>query len=124
MMTQLLLISAAGGAGAMLRFVADEFLFTKTSKRWRLPLAQISVNATGSFLAGLVAGLAVSALSEPVATVILTGFLGGFTTLSAASVHTARLVRARKWVPAMVVGAGQLILSVAAAFLGASLTFE
>lgn len=128
MLIQVIFISLAGGMGAMLRFFGDQLLLTKTSARWKLPLSQMFVNATGSCAAGFVASLAVSALPGSVSPIILTGFLGGFTTLSAASLETAIRVRNRAWGAATVIGVGQLILCIAAAFfgaaLGSSLTFE
>jgi len=46
------------------------------------------------------------------------GLLGGYTTFSTASVETVRLLQERRYVPALVVGLGMLVASVAAAGLG------
>ena len=46
------------------------------------------------------------------------GLLGGYTTFSTASVETVRLLQQRRYLPALAVGLGMLVASVAAAGLG------
>jgi CrcB protein len=53
--------------------------------------------------------------------VLGTGFLGGYTTFSTASVEAARLLRAGEGVRAAVQAGGMLVLSVAASWLGLAL---
>lgn len=111
------LIVLAGGLGSALRLVVD----TAVTARWSrgVPLGTVVVNVSGSFLIGLVAGVAASSLvSIEVVAVLATGLLGGYTTFSTASVEVARLVRARRpWIAAAY-AVGLLASAVLAAALG------
>lgn len=82
------LVSVAGGVGALARFAADGWLqrYAKTS----LPAGTLTINLIGSLLLGFLHGY------EPAGTIWLallgTGFCGGFTTFSTASVESVRLL--------------------------------
>lgn len=85
------LMAVAGGLGAAARFVVDGFIGSRT--RMALPVGTILINLSGSLLLGIVAGLVLNdRLSADTMMVVGTGFLGGFTTFSAASVETVRLI--------------------------------
>jgi CrcB protein len=87
-----LALALAGGLGAGTRFVLDGVVGRSVSTAF--PLGTVLINISGSFLLGIVAGLAVTgAVPQPVALVAGTGFLGGYTTFSTASVEAVRLVR-------------------------------
>lgn len=90
-------VALAGGVGALTRFVVDSRL--SRVPPGRLPLGTIVINVTGSFLLSLVTGWWVfHSGSDELATILGTGFLGGYTTFSTASVEGARLARAgRPW---------------------------
>jgi len=109
-------IALAGGLGAVARLVLDGAIQARLST---FPLGTLLVNLSGSFLLGLVVGLGAAAvLPEPVQVVVGTGFLGGYTTFSTASVETVRLLRDRRPEAAVAHGFGMLLGSVVLAALG------
>lgn len=94
-----LLIFLAGGAGALLRFWVDGVI----SSRWKgsIPLATFFINASGSFVLGLLTGLLSSwtgstagedsfVITENIALVAGAGLLGGYTTFSTAMIEAVR----------------------------------
>jgi fluoride exporter len=112
-----LALSAAGGIGAACRLVVDGFV--KARVRMSYPLGTTIINVTGSFLLGLVTGLALAhALPQEWRLILGTGFLGGYTTFSTASFETVRLAQDGRWGPALANGFGMLAGSVLAAGLG------
>lgn len=107
----------AGGVGAALRFVVDDGL--RAVARTRFPLGTAVINVSGSFVLGIVAGLALGRLLPPEwATVLGIGLLGGYTTFSTTSVETVRLVMARQHRLAAANAVGVLVAGVLAALLG------
>ncbi|MGI3781652.1 MAG: fluoride efflux transporter CrcB [Janthinobacterium lividum] len=112
-----LLLALAGGLGAVARFVLDG---TVTAVRdWGYPVGTTVINLTGSFLLGLLSGLAAGAVLPGSALVVLgTGFLGGYTTFSTAAYETVRLVEQQRWGAALVHGLGQVLVATALAALG------
>ncbi|MGO4534986.1 fluoride efflux transporter CrcB [Leifsonia sp. 2MCAF36] len=118
-MTALLVVAvaAAGGVGAVTRLVFDGAL--RSWLRAGFPIGTTIINVTGSFLLGLVTGLAlVHGLPPEWRAVLGTGFLGGYTTFSTASYETVRLAQQRRYRAALVNGVGMLALALAAAGLG------
>ena len=74
-------IAGASGLGAVARWGLDRAVVRGDPKR--APLGTFVVNASGSFVAGALAGLAASGVvPDPVRTVVAVGFLGSFTTFS------------------------------------------
>jgi fluoride exporter len=59
-----------------------------------------------------------SIVSPDVSTVVRAGFLGGYTTFSAASLVTIRLVEQRRWTAALASSLGMVLGASAAAALG------
>lgn len=123
-----LLVALAGGFGAMVRFGLDSLV----SARWPapLPVGTVIINVTGSLLLGLLTGWALTqaalaatedTFSVPLA-ILGTGFLGGYTTFSSASVEAARLIRSGRGLGASIHAVGMLVLGFAAAALGLWLT--
>lgn len=111
------LVALAGGAGAAARLLLDGAIRTRT--HGRLPLGTITINLTGSLALGLLTGLAGGGLLPPQWHLVLgTGFLGGYTTFSSASLETVRLLQERAWVPAVVNGVGVVAAGTALAGLG------
>jgi hypothetical protein len=65
------------------------------------PVGTTVINVTGSFLLGLLGGLALQhGLPTSWHLVLGTGFLGGYTTFITASVETVRLLQDRRWLAA------------------------
>jgi CrcB protein len=112
----LLLLAVAGGVGSALRFLVDGMLREVVGTR--LPWGTAVINVSGSFLLGLLTGLATHGLPVEVLAVLGTGLLGGYTTFSTASVETVRLLQQRRYAASLLYGGGVLVLSVAAALLG------
>ncbi|GAB2757355.1 fluoride efflux transporter FluC [Sinomonas soli] len=111
-----LLLGAAGGLGAVARYVLD----TAVSRRikGRLPFATIGINVTGSFALGLVTGAVLAGADPALQAVLGTGFLGGYTTFSTASYQSVSLALSGRWAAAIVNGVGTMALCLAAALLG------
>ncbi|SFN42751.1 fluoride efflux transporter FluC [Mycetocola miduiensis] len=107
-----LAVALAGGVGAAARFMLDGVMQSRATS---YPLGTLVINISGSFLLGLATGLALSAALPPEAvTIVGSGFLGGYTTFSTASVESVRLIAARRYGAAFVGSVGMLVLSVAA----------
>lgn len=118
-MTPLLVlaVAVAGGLGAVARLVLDGV--TRSLVRVRFPLGTTVINVAGSFLLGLVTGLALAhGLPAEWRAILGTGFLGGFTTFSTASYETVRLAQQHRYRAALFNGLGMLLLALAAAALG------
>lgn len=115
-----LLLSIAGGVGAVLRFIVDGLV--RSALGARLPWGTALINVTGSFLLGLLTGLVTRGMPVEVLLVLGTGLLGGYTTFSTASVETVRLLQQRRVGASLLYGVGGLVLSVAAGALGLALS--
>ena len=115
-----LAIAVAGGVGAVCRFVLDGLLTSLSEADF--PWPTVLINITGSLLLGLITGFAVSGLLPEAWRLVLgTGFLGGYTTFSTASVDTVRLLQQQRWAAGMVHGLGTLVIAVGAAGFGLGL---
>lgn len=85
-----LAVALAGGFGAGLRFLVDDLV--QRHHRLRLPLGIVVINVTGSLLLGVLTGIVVRHGGDPGIKLVLgTGFLGGYTTFSTASLEAARM---------------------------------
>ena len=116
------LLALAGGLGAATRFVVDGLV--ARHNRWPFPLGTVVINVSGALLLGALTGLAMRypGLSDE-KVVLGTGFLGGYTTFSTASVEAVRLTTgSRPAVEAVLHAVGMALLGLAAAGLGLWLT--
>lgn len=86
------LVATGGFFGAISRFFLGNILPPADGKRF--PAATFTVNLTGSFLLGMLLGIAPS---ESMVVLIGTGFLGAYTTFSTFSLETVQLARNRQW---------------------------
>ncbi|WP_138444560.1 fluoride efflux transporter CrcB [Sinomonas susongensis] len=110
------LLGLAGGLGAIARFVIDGVV--RARFRSALPLGTMAINVSGSFLLGVLAGATLHGAPAALQAIAGTGFLGGYTTFSTASVETVRLVQAGRVATAAVNALGTLALTLAGAALG------
>lgn len=86
-----LAIAAAGGCGAVLRYMIGR---ATINLGWAaLPFGTLIANMLGCFLIGYLSWALIHRwqISTEMQTVVLTGFLGGFTTFSAFSLETIRM---------------------------------
>ncbi|MDP2323403.1 MAG: fluoride efflux transporter CrcB [Gammaproteobacteria bacterium] len=116
---------ASGGAvGSVLRYavagITQRLYSTGGSAAVSFPVGTLVVNVTGSFLIGLLMGLAESraVLTAETRLLLVTGLLGGYTTFSAFSLETLMLFRAGQTGTALSSVVLQVLLGVAAAFAG------
>lgn len=115
-----LALAGAGGAGAVLRYLVDFGI--ARGVRPTGPLGIALVNISASLLAGLVVGLAAGAtaplIDDSTRFTLITGFLGGYSTLSTVSVDTVQLIRERRIGWALMNTLGMLALSILATLIG------
>ncbi|UXM90474.1 fluoride efflux transporter CrcB [Paenarthrobacter sp. JL.01a] len=117
-----LLLGLAGGVGAAARFLVDGLIRTKV--KTALPWGTILINVSGSLVLGFMAGLMMRGEApESLYLVLGTGFLGGYTTFSTASLETIRLVQSGRTGLALLNGLGSMVASVAAAAAGVGVSF-
>ena len=110
-------LALAGGVGAAVRFIVDGLI--RSRLRTALPWATILINVSGSLVLGFVGGLVVRGHAPDSLQLVLgTGFLGGYTTFSTASVETIRLVQSGRTGLALTNAVGSLVASVGAAAAG------
>ena len=123
----LLLVAGGGAAGSVLRYlvsgVAQRMLVPGAGTLATFPAGTLVVNVTGSLLIGLLAGLAESraVFGPEVRLLLVTGFLGGYTTFSAFSLETLLLLRAGQTATAFAAVGLHVLLGVAAAWAGFAL---
>jgi CrcB protein len=110
------LLGLAGGLGAGTRFVVDGLVRSRI--RAALPVGTILINVTGSLLLGIIAGATLRGAPPEIQAIAGTGFLGGYTTFSTASVETIRLIQASRPGTAALNAFGTLAATLAAATVG------
>lgn len=113
-----LLVALGGAAGSVARYG-----FSLGATRWlgaTFPFGTLGVNALGSFLAGLLYVVITQRLAaqEEWRSLLLIGVLGGFTTFSAFSLETIRLLESGRASSAMANIALNLGLGLGACIVG------
>ncbi|MBD5784754.1 CrcB family protein [Cellulosimicrobium terreum] len=119
------IVAVAGGLGAAARFVVDTLV--ARHNRLSTPLGTLVVNVGACLLLGLVTGWGLNhgsagSSAGAVVAVLGTGFLGGYSTFSTASVEAARLLLAGRGIAAILHAGGMLVAGILAAALGIALT--
>lgn len=117
MIISTLLVALAGGLGAALRLAVNGLVHRRV--RTDYPAAMFVINVTGSFLLGLVTGLAAGhVLPEQLGLYAGVGMVGGFTAFSTTSFQTLRLLQERRIRLAVMNSFGMLVLAVVVAGVG------
>jgi CrcB protein len=117
-MQNLLPVLFGGALGAGARHLVGVFLLARLGPGF--PWWTLTVNVAGGFLMGLLAGvLARTGASESLRLLLGVGVLGGFTTFSAFSLETWRMVEGGQFAIALGYAGASVLGSVAA--LGAGL---
>lgn len=111
-------LSAAGALGTLARYGLSGLVQRVTGSLF--PWGTLAVNGIGSFLFGLVWVLAAERMvvSGEARLVILTGFMGAFTTFSTFSAETGQMLLRAQWAAGMANLFGSLILGLLCFFLG------
>jgi CrcB protein len=112
------LIALGGAIGAVLRFAV--FRLAAENFDSGLPWGTFTVNVIGSLLMGFLATMFITRWHLPVNLqyAILAGLLGGFTTFSAFSLESLRLIEQGDWTNALMYTLGSVILCIVACSLG------
>lgn len=114
---KVVLILLGGGIGTLARYGVSGYAFQRYTGLF--PVGTLAVNLVGSFLIGLLWGLAEhSAMSPNVRTFLFVGILGGFTTFSTFSLETLNLLRDGELKVALLNVLLNNVLGIALAFVG------
>lgn len=119
MLQKLLLIGLAGGLGALSRYGLSGLVQRLSGGTF--PLGTFVVNVLGCFLFGLVWGLLENRLGPQFRLVVLTGYMGAFTTFSTYAFESAGLLQHGQWAWAVANLAGQNVLGLALLLAGLAL---
>lgn len=116
-MLNVLLVALGGGLGAAGRFGVSLAVPARVDA-W--PWATFGINVFGSLLIGVLAGWLSSRgeAGEPWRLFFGVGVLGGFTTFSAYSLETMRMIERNDWVGASTYSIGSVIAGLAAVAIG------
>jgi fluoride exporter len=117
MMIQILCVALGGAVGSVTRYGVGRLALQQISSGF--PWGTLAVNVIGSFLIGLCVHLLPK--GSNLGFLIVTGFLGGFTTFSAFSIETLALLRSDQPVQGLIYVALSIILSLAAVAWGAQI---
>ena len=113
-------VALAGAVGALARYGVHGLVQSRVASQF--PFGTVVVNVTGSFVLGLVVGLATyQGLEADVRTVVGTGFIGAYTTFSSFSYETFGLFEDRAISAALVNALGSVALGLVAATAGFAL---
>lgn len=118
-MIKLLLVGAGGGLGSILRY-AMGILSEKWVHPHTFPLGTLLVNIVGCFLIGLAGGWADhrGLLNSEARLFLVVGCLGGFTTFSSFGYETLHLFRGPGALTAFLNVALQVVVGLAAVWVG------
>jgi len=108
----------AGGMGALLRYLLGRLTM---SLQWSaLPLGTLLANLIGCFLIGYLSWVLVYRwpLSQNLQIIIITGFLGGFTTFSAFSLEVISMFQQEANIRALAYVSINVVLCILMTFLG------
>jgi fluoride exporter len=117
--SQAALVAAGAAAGAVLRWLAGLLL----NPLWAhgFPLGTLLVNCLGGLLIGIASVWYLRWPDEGLRLLLVTGFLGGFTTFSAFSAESLGLLHRGAWVMALLHSAAHLLGALACTAAGFAL---
>ncbi|HOF99221.1 MAG TPA: fluoride efflux transporter CrcB [Paludibacteraceae bacterium] len=121
-MKQLLIVGLGGFFGTMARYLV--YRINLLENFLSLPLGTLTVNVSGSFLIGILTGLASKSelLSADMRLFLMAGFCGGFTTFSSFTNENLQLIQNGQFLSAAVYTVISLLLGFLAVFLGYAVT--
>jgi CrcB protein len=116
-----LLVVLGGGAGSLARYIAGAAIVERFGPRF--PIGTMTINITGSFLIGLFMTLITERLPGDLnlRPLLVTGFLGGYTTFSSFEWETFDRIRHGGFWIGMANVVGSVGLGYAAVWMGAVL---
>jgi CrcB protein len=113
-------VALGGAVGAAARYGVS--LWTVQRWGWSFPWGTLAVNMTGSLAIGLLMTVLLGRNADPSFRLLLvTGFLGGYTTFSAFSYETLALLLERRWDVAVLYAVGSVLFGLLACALGLGL---
>ncbi len=92
MLNNILLVGLGGAAGSILRYLCQRSL------NFSFPYGTLLANIAGCLLIGLLWGLFTRHIDEPKRLLLVTGFCGGFTTLSSFSYEGVQMMMDHRWI--------------------------
>lgn len=110
-MQKLFFLAVAGGIGALSRYTLAGLVQRYFGSSF--PLGTFVVNILGCFLFGLIWSILETRLGPQYRVVVLTGFMGAFTTFSTYAFESAQLLQHGQWGWAIANMAGQNVLGLA-----------
>lgn len=111
MLKNILLVGAGGFTGSVLRYLVSHFVNNNT-----FPWATLIVNITGCFVIGLLAVIITQ--NNDTRLLLATGLCGGFTTFSAFSFETIKLVQQQQFITAILYITLSIMLGLSATAAG------
>lgn len=120
-MTQILLVAAGGAVGSVCRYLVGVWALRVMGPSF--PWGTVTVNIVGSFAIGMLAELIVARFgaSAELRLLLITGFLGGFTTFSAFALDAVTLFERGASLALMAYLILSIAATIAAAFAGIGL---
>jgi len=116
-MKQLILVFIGGGVGSSLRYWISKYL---NSAETGIPYGTFAANIIGSFIIGIVLGLALknNSVSQNTVLLVATGFCGGFTTFSTFAYENHIFLKSGDFLSFALYTLGSFVIGFAAVFLG------
>jgi fluoride exporter len=113
-----LLIGAGGFFGAIARYVVDGLVIDRTGGGF--PWGTLAVNATGSFILGLLFALTTerAILPADIRAPVMIGFIGAYTTFSTYMLESWNLIESGQYGAAIGNLAGSIVIGLAMVSLG------
>ena len=118
-LTPVFLVAAGGAAGAVCRYLSTSFVSARFGSNF--PYGTLTVNILGSFLIGLFTALTCHNADPHLKLLLVTGFLGGFTTFSTFSMDAVNLYGTGDYMKTVLYVAGSLLAGITAAVAGMAL---